>query len=535
MKNLSLNLKFKILGGVFFVVLCLQIFFSLFVANKITDNSARIHHYSFPVVNKVHDLKLASVQVQQWLTDISATRATDGLDDGFEQAQNHAQQFRALIPQLKQLDPGNTKLYQNILSRFEAYYANGVTMAKAYIAEGPAGGNKHMPAFDEQAEKLVNLLDPLVTGVQQTSDATLNRQDSFLNSMKSSLLISSLILLILLGIFLWFNHNVFNKLPGLSRELNDIANGRLSGQDIRYRSNDELGALFSSMNNMRAQLKQMIGNITQSATRLNDLVNEMKNITDHSRAAIASEQTDVSQIVTAITQMSATAQEVARNAAQAASAVNEADREANEGYQVVGSTISTINTLADEVINASNVIQKLQTDSENIGGILDVIRGIAEQTNLLALNAAIEAARAGEQGRGFAVVADEVRTLAQRTQQSTQEIQEMIERLQVGADNAVQAMEKGRAEAQASVTQARNAGKSLQRITETISTITDMNNLIATASEQQSAVAEDINRNIVHINDTTEQAVYKADQAREACEQITFLARELGTMVAQFK
>jgi len=234
-------------------------------------------------------------------------------------------------------------------------------------------------------------------------------------------------------------------------------------------------------------------------------------------------------------QMNATVQEVARNAQHAASAAKEATDASDDGKKVVAKTIGVINTLASEVEGAAEVIQTLEQDSVDIGKVLDVIRGIAEQTNLLALNAAIEAARAGEQGRGFAVVADEVRTLASRTQTSTEEIDEMITRLQAGTNRAVKAMQVGTEQAQAGVDQAAEAGNSLESITQAIAQINDMNIQIANAAEEQSAVAEEINRNITNISDVADQAAGGARETTQASEQVAMLSEKLGGLVSQFK
>ena len=202
---------------------------------------------------------------------------------------------------------------------------------------------------------------------------------------------------------------------------------------------------------------------------------------------------------------------------------------------MVERTINAIDALANEVDRAANVIHRLEQDSDQIGTVLDVIKGIAEQTNLLALNAAIEAARAGEQGRGFAVVADEVRTLASRTQHSTSEIQQMIERLQAGAQEAVSVMEDSRSRASDSVSSAQSAGQSLGSITQSVASITDMNTQIAAAADEQSAVAEEINKNIVNINHAAELAANGAQQTSAASTALAELAQDLQEMVGQFK
>jgi methyl-accepting chemotaxis protein len=202
---------------------------------------------------------------------------------------------------------------------------------------------------------------------------------------------------------------------------------------------------------------------------------------------------------------------------------------------VVRNSVNGIRSLAENVEEAAGVIHRLEQDSEQIGTILDVIRGIADQTNLLALNAAIEAARAGEQGRGFAVVADEVRTLAQRTQQSTQEIQAMIEQLQEGSRNAVQVMELGRQRTEESVDLSSRAGTSLDAITSAVSRITDMNLQIASAAQEQSTVAEEMARNINQISEVSDETSHGAQQTEDASQQLSQLASELQTLVQQFK
>jgi methyl-accepting chemotaxis protein len=298
---------------------------------------------------------------------------------------------------------------------------------------------------------------------------------------------------------------------------------------------DETGQLQTATHKMAKELHGLISEVTGSTAQLSSAAEEMSVITEQSKRGVQQQQTEIDQIATAMHEMATTVQEVARNAAAAADAAHKADDEAKSGQRVVTQTVEAIDAVAHEVESAAEVIHKLAADSTSIGAVLDVIRGIAEQTNLLALNAAIEAARAGEQGRGFAVVADEVRTLATRTQESTQEIQKMIERLQTGAKSAVQVMEQGRGKAQVSVQQAARAGTSLDTIASAVGAISDMNAQIASAAEEQGAVAEEINRNIANIRQIANQTASGAEQTATASAELAKLAVHLQTHVGRFK
>ncbi|VAW83240.1 Methyl-accepting chemotaxis sensor/transducer protein, partial [hydrothermal vent metagenome] len=237
----------------------------------------------------------------------------------------------------------------------------------------------------------------------------------------------------------------------------------------------------------------------------------------------------------AMDEMTSTVQEVARNAAEASKAAKNADGDAKSGALVASEAIGGIDSLLGGVNAAAQVIRNLEKESENIGSVLDVIRGIAEQTNLLALNAAIEAARAGEQGRGFAVVADEVRTLASRTQQSTQEIHDMIQRLQDGAVNAVKVMEGAQGQAQNSSDLVEKAAESLAAIAGAVSNINDMNTMIASAAEEQSAVAAEMQANMNNIREVSDRSAEGAQQTAQASEELARLATEQQALMAQFR
>lgn len=322
------------------------------------------------------------------------------------------------------------------------------------------------------------------------------------------------------------------------RRISDVAKA-VSQNDISHQctieSNDVIGEIVNSVNQMTENLRHMISQISDSSSHLTQSSELLQTITSETSHRVNQQQVETEQVANAMNEMSSMVQNVAHHAEQAAEAAKQADIDANKGHQVVNSTINSINTLASEVEKATTVINKLEADSENVGVVLDVIRGIAEQTNLLALNAAIEAARAGEQGRGFAVVADEVRTLASRTQESTQEIQEIIEHLQEGARNAAAAMQVGSNQTQTSVTQAGEAGAALASIASAVTNISEMTSQIANSSSEQERMSEEINNNVVNISDSAKETAISVQQTSESSNEMGQLTSKLESLIQRFK
>lgn len=327
---------------------------------------------------------------------------------------------------------------------------------------------------------------------------------------------------------------LINRLKRIAQVATSISNNDLSFT-CEMASNDVIGEIIISFNKMAETLRTVIGEIQNSSEHMLDGVDRICLVANKTNEGVLRQHTETQNVELAMQNMTHIAQEVSSKAAKAAEAAALAKEEAQKGTSVVGQTVNSIKALAGEVENASQSINRLEVESNNIGGVLDVIQGISEQTNLLALNAAIEAARAGEQGRGFAVVADEVRTLAQRTQESTKEIQTMIENLQSVSRDTVEVMEKGKIQATSSVEQASVAGQSLQEISKAVAAITEMNTLINDEAGSQSGVAVEINQNISTISQIADESKAGSEETASESRTLADLAANLKQLVSQFK
>jgi len=364
------------------------------------------------------------------------------------------------------------------------------------------------------------------------SDLDAQRKSDTFGMAMVGLLIAGIGLLVI-----WLvGHGIARPLKQMVTMLDDIAQGEgdLTRRLTSDRS-DELGSIAKGFNTFLAKLQAMNTQVVTSVQSVSDSSEHTADIAIRTNIGVHKQMAEIDQVATAVHEMTATAQDVARNATQAAQAASHADQAAAQGMQIVRDTSNSIGVLAIEIGKAVGVVQTLAKDSENINAILTAIRGIAEQTNLLALNAAIEAARAGEQGRGFAVVADEVRNLAQKTQKATEEIQTMIQQLQQGTRDVVRVMEDSQNRTDESVQHAAKAAQALETITQAVSVINDMNTQIASAAEEQSAVADDINRNVINIGQVANEVAGGADESSAASADLTKLAEQQRRLINQFK
>ena len=355
-----------------------------------------------------------------------------------------------------------------------------------------------------------------------------------------NILVSALIQLLLLVAGLWImiwtvRQVIIRRIVDMRHTMEAMTRDEDLSRSVEVKAVDEIGAMGHAFNQMIGKFRQSLGAVAGVTSQLGEVSGRVSQVSEKTLGAVNEQRSETDMVASAMNEMSATVQEVASNATQTAAASRSAEDESRNGVQVADEALKGIEALIREIEKAAGVIRQVESHSDNIGAVVGVIKGIAEQTNLLALNAAIEAARAGEAGRGFAVVADEVRTLASRTQKSTEEIQTMIERLQEGVDDAVDAMEGAQDKARSGAEQVSRAAESLGRIASEVTTINDMNAQVATAAEEQSAVAEEINRNIISISRSADATSHEASQSAQISDELVRLATELNRLVARFK
>ncbi|QDC06307.1 methyl-accepting chemotaxis protein [Pseudomonas fulva] len=438
---------------------------------------------------------------------------------------------------LKAIDQALDEL-RGLPAKLPAEFAAGLTDASTAMGGYRDAVMQFGEAQSASAQALQQMADQGVT-LMQTSQAMTTSQTQVRDTAAAqakALLGLATGLAVLLGLLAaWvITRQIILPLREALRGAERVANGDLTLHEPSLRK-DELGQLQASMQRMTQGLRELIGGIGDGVTQIASAAEELSAVTEQTSAGVTNQKVETDQVATAMNQMTATVHDVARNAEQASEAAVMADQQAREGDRVVSEAVAQIERLASEVANSSEAMSQLKGESDKIGSVLDVIKSVAQQTNLLALNAAIEAARAGEAGRGFAVVADEVRSLAQRTQQSTEEIEELIAGLQSGTQRAASVMDSSRQLTDSTVELTRRAGSSLENITRTVSSIQAMNQQIATAAEEQTAVAEEINRSVINVRDISDQTSAASEQTASSSVELARLGTHLQGLVRRFK
>ncbi len=444
-----------------------------------------------------------------------------------ETEQKAVGQIDAALASLKPLNSYFASTQQDPLRQLETALVN-------YRSSLMAFKNANSEAVQARKE-MTDQGTTIVSLSEQLYQIQLDRRDVESAQARTFQLISTLLAL-LVGVIaaVIITRQITRPLQETLAVVERIASGDLT-QNVTVTRRDELGVLQQGIARMGVTLRDLISGIRDGVTQIASAAEELSAVTEQTSAGVNSQKVETDQVATAMHEMTATVQEVARNAEEASQAAAAADGEAREGDKVVNEAIAQIERLASEVVRSTEAMSVLQQESDKIGSVMDVIKAVAEQTNLLALNAAIEAARAGEAGRGFAVVADEVRGLAQRTQKSTEEIEGLVAGLQNGTQQVSAVMNNSRALTDSSVALTRKAGASLENITRTVSNIQSMNQQIAAAAEQQSAVAEEISRSIINVRDVSEQTAAASDETAASSVELARLGGQLQQMVSHFR
>lgn len=542
LKNLSFKTKFIssiMLIAVLFLVSSLV---GYFVSNNLANNALRIANKYLPEINYLlqADRDLYQAQI--------AERTILFLPDGDKQIDAYKDQYLENIEQAKTrvqkfFDSANDPSWNNYSSDFFSNYEKWVNKTKKVVQDRSAGKKNvsDLAAFIAESEHsfqaMRNILDTVgELRLEQANEFTLQTTNQAQESQTLLLAILFVGIAISAACIIFIPPMVVKPLLQLRDRLLDISSGEgdLTAR-IQLDQKDEVGNIVTYFNNLMEKLQQLIGQTQSITVTVSEQTRKLsadavanKDANDHQHEALT-------QVATAVNEMAAAIQEVARNTSDTANEAKNANAHSEQGQRIVYDTITQIQQLSTQVQSAAGLIAHVEEEANNVNSVIDVIGGIAEQTNLLALNAAIEAARAGEQGRGFAVVADEVRTLASRTQESTQDIQRMLQKLQQGVKDAVSAMNTSCESAQDTVRTTEGAGKTLDEIKDAVSNITRMAIQIAAAAEEQSEVTEDINRNLTQIQDYAELSTEIADTTLTTSNALNERTETLKQSVQSFK
>ncbi|MGY2442331.1 methyl-accepting chemotaxis protein [Pseudomonas sp. SDO52101_S400] len=502
-----------------------------------------VQNYSQLIAGPLHTSQLIDeanlqfkVQVQEWKNVLLRGKQPADLAKywgQFEDRQRDVQNILGELANQKGLEPALKTRIERLREEHRLLGSAYQKGRDAYVAAGadPTAGDVAVKGVDRAAS---DQMSELVAELRKQG----TEQSALISaSADRTVLLGILVMLasgLLIGLLsLWLvNRNLVEPIRKLIDYVTQLSKGRLV-ERVSSDRQDELGNLAAAANTLRDFLAETFNHLQRSAKDLDSASGELNAIATVMAGGTNEQFNRTDQVATAMNEMSATAQEVARHAADAARAADDADQSAQQGEKVMQSTIHSITQMRGEIANTATVIRRLEADSGRIGKVLEVIRGIAEQTNLLALNAAIEAARAGEAGRGFAVVADEVRNLAQRTAESIIEINQIIQSVQTGAVDAAHAIDSGQTRSDESVEQVTQAGAMLERITHAVEAIRDMNRQIATAAEEQTSVAEDISRNLTEITSIASTNLDNVQRTESASQNLHGLSGQLNDVTAR--
>ena len=527
-------LGFSIIG---LLMLALGVF-ALTQMSKINDATEQMASNSVPSIKSLDRLTEASIRLRVLSYRLLLNRDADSQQktiDLLAQRNRQIEEARAIYVKLI-LAPEEQAAYDQYVKLLGDYRQledrmKSLSSTNKLDELAPLLNNQLQNNSDQMNVVLAKLVEICT---QQFNDAKKDASDQYSTAitMVVTLLIIATVLTLL---FAWLlTNSITRPIHSALNAAEEIAEGDLT-RAIHVTGTDEAGRLLAAMLKMQSRLRDTLQRISGSATQLASAAEELNAVTDESARGLSQQNNEIEQAATAVNEMTSAVEEVARNAVSTSEASKNATTSASDGRDLVQETVSAIERMSSDVQGTATLIGNLADESRDIGKVLDVIRGLADQTNLLALNAAIEAARAGEAGRGFAVVADEVRALAHRTQQSTSEIERMIGSIQGGTEQAVNSMRSSTERAESTLNIAKGAGVALDTINSAVVEINERNLVIASAAEEQAQVSREVDRNLVNIRDLSTQSATGAHQTSAASNELSRLAVDLNGMVARFR
>jgi len=537
LRNINIGPRLTISFSILALMILLLGLFSLNKMAGMQKNAEAISENWMPSIESLDNLSISIMRYRVFAVRIMVATSTE------EAAQNDSRlvELKTDIDKAKEVYEGliseeaEHKIYEQ-LKETEGKFFDSVERVHAAVKAGDLDGAKtiankeQLPLANDIAKYLAELRKINKDGADNAVKESATHYKETLNATIGCIVVAMLINLLLAH---FITRSITLPLQQAVTVTETVASGDLT-KTIHTEGNDEPARLLAGLSVMQVNLRNTISQISHSSTQLASATEELHLVASDATRNLQRQNDEIHQAATAVTEMSAAVDEVARNAVSTSEATNQSSELAKDGRERVRKTVTSIQNMTEEVSKTSTLMEGLATQSQDIGKVLDVIRAIAEQTNLLALNAAIEAARAGEAGRGFAVVADEVRALAHRTQVSTQEIEGMISKIQGGTRAAVDSMRDSSHHANSTLEIAQGAGKALDQIYEQSGIISDRNLLIASASEEQAAVAREVDRNIVNISDLSAQSAAGANQTNSSAQELARLATEMNSLVARF-
>lgn len=539
LRNLSIALRAGLAFGLILILVVILGVVSLVQLSGMRQSAVEVETNWVPSIVALDDISKSVLRLRAFTLRILVDRNPETTRQTLERAKGLLDQIVEAEKAYEKLisSPEERALYDNLYAAQARYLAEREEVLKLAQSGDYDGAVARFGTgvLNQTADAVAKLLEELAQlngkGVQSAVEESADIYNSAQRTVIGLLVLVAVLTAVLA---LVITRSIVTPLGEAVRATEVVAAGDLT-QDITVVGRDEPARLLAALKTMQQSLRTTIQSIADSSNQLASASEELHAVTEDSTRGLHQQNTEIEQAATAVNEMTAAVEEVARNAVSTSEASRESNTTAQHGREQVRQTVDSIGQLAADVTSTSQEVEQLAQRVHEISKVLDVIRSIAEQTNLLALNAAIEAARAGDAGRGFAVVADEVRALAHRTQQSTQEIEQMIGGIQSGTDRAVNAMQSSNGRARSTLEVAQAAGVALEQITQAISSINERNLVIASASEEQAQVAREVDRNLVNIRDLSLQTSAGANQTSAASQELSRLAVDLNNLVARFK